>query len=68
MHWVFVILATFTQHLQQISQSSPLRPVLQICNITSNRFASKAFVSSLTVLRILSDIWVVLIQKTQTAF
>ena len=51
-----------------ICQSSPQRPVLQICNITSNRFALKDFVSSLTVLRILSDIWVVLIQKTQNAF
>ena len=51
-----------------ICQSSPQRPVLQICNITSNRFAPKDFVSSLTVLRILSDIWVVLYQKTQNAF
>ena len=51
-----------------ICRSSPLRPVLQICNITSNRFAPKAFVSSLKVLRILSDIWGVLIQKTQNAF
>ena len=51
-----------------ICQSSSQRPVLQICNITSNRFAPKDFVSSLTVLRILSDVWVVLIQKTQNAF
>ena len=51
-----------------ICQSSPQRPALQICNITSNRFDPKDFVSSLTVLRILSDIWVVLIQKMQNAF
>ena len=48
-----------------ICQSSPQRPVLQICIITSNRFVPKDFVSSLTVLRVLSDSWVVLIQKTQ---
>ena len=51
-----------------ICQSSPQRPVLQICNITSNCFAPKDFVSSPTVLRILSDIWVVVIQKTQNSF
>ena len=51
-----------------ICQSTPQRPVLQICNIASNGVAPKPFVSCLTVLRVLSDIWVVLIQKTQNAF
>ena len=68
MHCVFVILATFTQHLHQFTNQAPQRPVLQICNITSNCFALKDFVSSLTVLLILSDVWVVLIQKTQNIF
>ena len=52
----YILYSAFTP----IFQSSPLRPVLQTCNITSNCFAPKDFVSSLTVLRVLSNIWVVL--------
>ena len=68
MHCVFVMLASCTQHLHQFANQALNAQCCKFATSLQKVFSSKGFVSSLTVLRVQSDIWVVLIKKRKMHF